>query len=68
VRELALEASRRGEDAALEFRLPANIIPGLIKLALHDFVILCGQPILLSTVLNTYFICYSCAIAEMLLR
>ena len=49
VRELAQEAYRRGEDAVFEFGLPPNAIPGLAKLALHDFVILCGQFILLST-------------------
>ena len=46
MRELALEASRRGEDAASEFKLPENTVPGLVKLALHDFVFLCGQLIL----------------------
>jgi hypothetical protein len=42
MQSLAQKASAQAKGAASEFRLPANTVPGLVKLALHDFVILCG--------------------------
>jgi hypothetical protein len=51
VKELAKTAAETAKKVATELGLSAHTASGLARLALYDFVILCGEPI-------PFYLCY----------
>jgi hypothetical protein len=55
IRSVARQATQEGTQ---KIKVPQNLMPGLAKLALYDFIILCGTCNIMTSLKRYYFILY----------